>query len=156
MAPEGESPVDVEKRAVPIIYDYILNRSENAILFVGNFFDSVHGRLLRIILSSLIFKNLAHMSDFTHFNTCINLVDVIIESDHSLFLADPLRGRIMTTNAKVNLDDNVTLKDAQLIISESKTRPALEISTILHPESVSFCPLLLDDRSHLPVKMQSN
>jgi probable phosphoglycerate mutase len=34
-SPEGESPIEVEKRAVPALYDIILNRPEKNIVFVG-------------------------------------------------------------------------------------------------------------------------
>jgi broad specificity phosphatase PhoE len=36
-APFGESPFECENRAVPAIYEFIMNRPEKDILFVGNF-----------------------------------------------------------------------------------------------------------------------
>ena len=41
--------------------------------------NAVHGRLLRIILSSILHHSLDHMSDFTHHNTCLNILDALIE-----------------------------------------------------------------------------
>jgi len=71
-APGGETPIDVRERVLPIIYS-LLERPEKTILVV------VHGRLLRILLSSILYGNLYHMQSFNHRNTCVNVVDVYYE-----------------------------------------------------------------------------
>jgi probable phosphoglycerate mutase len=71
-APGGETPIDVRERVLPVIYS-LLKRPEKTILVV------VHGRLLRILLSSILYGNLYHMQSFNHRNTCVNVVDVYYE-----------------------------------------------------------------------------
>lgn len=71
-APGGETPLEVRARVLPIIYS-LLERPEDKILVV------VHGRLLRILLSSILYGNLYHMQSFNHRNTCVNVVDVYYE-----------------------------------------------------------------------------
>jgi len=71
-APGGESPLEVRSRVLPVIYS-LLKRPEKNILVV------VHGRLLRILLSSILYGNLYHMQSFNHRNTCVNVVDVYYE-----------------------------------------------------------------------------
>ncbi|RKO91737.1 putative phosphoglycerate mutase, partial [Blyttiomyces helicus] len=73
-SPSGESPMDVEERSVPALYG-MLERPEQTFLVV------VHGRLLRIMMSSIFYHTLRHMQSFTHHNTTVNIVDVIIETD---------------------------------------------------------------------------
>ncbi|KAJ3050832.1 hypothetical protein HK097_008180, partial [Rhizophlyctis rosea] len=77
-SPNGESPLEVEQRAVPAIYN-LLNRPESTFLIV------VHGRLLRIILSSIVYHSLQHMQSFTHHNTTVNVIDAIVETDPSRY-----------------------------------------------------------------------
>lgn len=71
-APGGETPIEVRERVLPIIYS-LLSRPEQNILVV------VHGRLLRIVLSSILYGNLYHMQSFNHRNTCVNVVDIVYE-----------------------------------------------------------------------------
>ncbi|TPX50772.1 hypothetical protein SeLEV6574_g00719 [Synchytrium endobioticum] len=71
-APQGESPFAVEIRSVSLLYDLIYSRSENNLVFV------LHGRLLRIILSSLLNRNLSKMDSFRHHNCNINILDIEI------------------------------------------------------------------------------
>ena len=73
-SPNGESPNQVETRAIPAIYSIIQTRKESKILFV------LHGRLLRIILSSMLYQNLDKMSEFTHHNTSVNVIEAHIYS----------------------------------------------------------------------------
>ncbi|ORX45031.1 phosphoglycerate mutase-like protein [Piromyces finnis] len=75
-APGGETPLEVRERVLPIIYS-LLKRPEKTILVV------VHGRLLRILLSSILYGNLYHMQSFNHRNTCVNIVDVYYEPTES-------------------------------------------------------------------------
>jgi len=75
-APGGETPLEVRERVLPIIYS-LLKRPEKTILVV------VHGRLLRILLSSILYGNLYHMQSFNHRNTCVNVVDVFYEPTKS-------------------------------------------------------------------------
>jgi len=71
-APGGETPLDVRDRVLPIIYS-LLKRPEKTILVI------LHGRILRILLSSILYGNLYHMQSFNHRNTCVNVVDVYYE-----------------------------------------------------------------------------
>ncbi|KAK5672294.1 hypothetical protein QVD99_001398 [Batrachochytrium dendrobatidis] len=164
MAPHGESPFQVEARAVPAFYNLMLNRPETNIVFV------VHGRLLRIMLSSILFQNLNHMNDFTHHNTCINLIDVSIESDLN-HIGDKinidltkLKTPFNTKSRKPVLDDNVVIADTPAIesppelfeqsgcILDSSFESA--VPTVVHPACFTLTPLLLDDRRHLTPRFQ--
>ena len=117
----------------------------------------VHGRLLRVILSSILYQSLQFMSKFTHHNTCINLIDVIIETNLS-----ELKGTSKVDESAINkltrsldgsLDDNLgpskgydqSLDDGDALLRHSKIRKA----SLVHPENIRFKPLLLDDRRHL-------
>lgn len=63
---DGESPYQAEVRAVNKLYDIILDQANGAcksIVFI------LHGRLLRIILASILDKDLTCMSKYTHHNT---------------------------------------------------------------------------------------
>ncbi|KAI9329723.1 phosphoglycerate mutase [Obelidium mucronatum] len=73
-APGGESPIEVERRAVPALYDVIRNAlpNEKHIAVV------IHGRLIRIILASILRNDLSYMNSFHHANTCVNVLDVAI------------------------------------------------------------------------------
>ncbi|KAH6583835.1 hypothetical protein BASA61_007755 [Batrachochytrium salamandrivorans] len=163
-APNGESPSEVEARAVPAFYHLLLNRPEKTIVFV------VHGRLLRIMLSSFLFHNLRYMNDFTHHNTCINLIDAILETD-PVAIGDKanvdmskLKLQLNTSSRRTALDDNVALSETPSvqIPPELSTAPlaSLEsgsfplVSNIAHPRNLTLVPLLLDDRSHLPPSLE--
>ena len=125
--PEGETPAQVEKRAIPAIYA-LLNRPEQTIIFICMdlipsrvLILKVHGRLLRIILSSLLYHNLDKMASFTHHNTSINLVDAIIETD----------------SEKLPQEDGLPQE-----------------TQVFHPPNIKFVPVFLDNRDHLPPDFQ--
>ncbi|KAI8901667.1 histidine phosphatase superfamily [Globomyces pollinis-pini] len=151
-APSGESPIDVEARSVPALYKLVLERPEKVFLFV------LHGRLLRIMLSSMLFRSLDFMSEFTHHNTCINLVDTIIESDPEKFSDTPLIDKFKLFNSEkkvLELDDNVHLTQVNAAQHHQKAvskigKPAISTSRFQHPRMLKFIPVLLDDRRHLP------
>lgn len=140
-APIGESPIEVERRAVPALYDCILKNRGMNILFV------VHGRLLRIILSSILFRNLEHMNEFTHTNCCINVLDTVIDTDESFFgtrsLQDPhnvLRSAPVDAACRKSSTQSTDVFDERTIDT---------LSAVTHPENLTFVPIAIDDRRHL-------
>ncbi|KAI8821394.1 histidine phosphatase superfamily [Fimicolochytrium jonesii] len=155
--PNGESPLEVEERAVPAIYK-LVDRPEKDIIVV------IHGRLLRIIMSSIFYQSLAHMSTFVHHNTCINIVDVLIETDPSkcpdISASDQRRAslaRLSSRSFSENkvLDDNVTITEEE---TKNVCTPngnidhsgGLALHTgIAHPKNITFIPVLLDSIDHL-------
>lgn len=93
------------------------------------------------------------MSDFTHQNCCINVLDIILDTDKSNFgtrnlldpyntlkFADADQSQHRQNNRKLN-DTTGDLSIDQPIISTS--------SSISHPDCLSFVPIALDDRRHL-------
>jgi broad specificity phosphatase PhoE len=72
----GESPYEGEIRSVNKLYEIILDRANDpeckSIVLV------LHGRLLRIVLASILHRDLTRMGDFTHHNTTVNIVDAFI------------------------------------------------------------------------------
>ncbi|KAJ3107754.1 hypothetical protein HDU97_003424 [Phlyctochytrium planicorne] len=123
-SPGGESAFDVEDRAVPDLYR-IIQQDATTFVFV------VHGRLLRIVLASILRRDLRLMSTYKHHNTCINVVDVAISNDPSH--RDAL--------AKFRGHDFENLKD--------HTQKPLTSPNISHPESLAFRVIKLDDIDHL-------
>ncbi|KAI9105651.1 histidine phosphatase superfamily [Phlyctochytrium arcticum] len=161
--PNGESPLEVEKRSVPALFE-LLKRKEDHIAIV------VHGRLLRIMLSSMLYKSLAHMSTFTHHNTCINVIDVLIETDpsqgppevatsHSEAGGDGLAtDGIHKMGQSRSLDDNVevtaeeTRDESPMTETLSRDQPSA-ITSIDHPSNMKFVAVVLDSRDHLPKEL---
>ncbi|KAJ3021474.1 hypothetical protein HKX48_008408 [Thoreauomyces humboldtii] len=158
-APNGESPLDCEKRSVPPIYK-LLERDESNIIVV------IHGRLLRIIMSSLFFGSLAHMSEFVHHNTCINVVDVIIESDPTKVhpMTEAQRQSSFTALAKGTsgrriLDDNVDIEEDSAEASAHDRQAKREsgkspVTWTPHPPHITFVPVVLDSIDHLPAHLR--
>ncbi|KAJ3304218.1 hypothetical protein HDV03_002955 [Kappamyces sp. JEL0829] len=146
-SPQGESPIDVEARAVPALYECILQHPGKTFVFV------VHGRLLRILLSSVLFRSLDHMNEFTHHNTCINLVDVIIESDPAYFPTTPLLDihNLLGGHQQQELDDNVHIATRTPV----SPKPHIEIPALQHPPNLKFVPIFLDDTRHLPPELNN-
>lgn len=64
-AEEGESPEDVLKRQLPVI-ETILSRPQERTIIVA-----MHGRAMRILLTSLLKKPLVEMDSFEHSNLCL-------------------------------------------------------------------------------------
>ncbi len=94
------------------------------------------------------------MSDFTHQNCCINVLDVIFDTEKSVFgtrfCMDP--HHILGTHTS---QLNATDEESKLLsgstpnfesCSESLT---VAKSSISHPENLTFVPIALDDRRHL-------
>ncbi|KAL2911764.1 hypothetical protein HK105_208767 [Polyrhizophydium stewartii] len=164
--PGGESPLEVEARSVPALYDIILSRPEQTMVIV------VHGRLLRIMLASMLFQSLDRMNEFTHHNTCINMIDVIIETDPSRVGPairvdrDLLEAQLRSPLHTRELDDNVSIVTETPVVPSPPGLPGTvaspawpegrkpHVSTVQHPPSLTLIPLLLDDRSHLPINMR--
>ncbi|KND03582.1 uncharacterized protein SPPG_01058 [Spizellomyces punctatus DAOM BR117] len=162
-APNGESPLDVEQRSVPALYD-ILKRPEERLAIV------IHGRLLRIILSSILYRSLEHMSAFTHHNTCINVIDAIIEMDPTNLTAfdklvngsmDEQVAKAMGTTRPTSLDDNIAVGREEAEAAGALCRSAagsnvpdrVPRTLVQHPAHVRFVPIVLDSIDHLPVEM---
>ncbi|ORX88510.1 phosphoglycerate mutase-like protein [Basidiobolus meristosporus CBS 931.73] len=74
----GESPREVENRAIPVIADILKNLPDVKQPGVA---VVIHGRLLRILLSSLLWGNLHQMPAITHSNTCVNELHVYRADD---------------------------------------------------------------------------
>jgi broad specificity phosphatase PhoE len=66
--PGGESPVDVQTRAVKIIRE-ILNKDD-----VENLLVICHGKLIRILLSSLLGMGLHNLFEISQHNTAVNII----------------------------------------------------------------------------------
>lgn len=62
---QGESPMDVRLRQMPVI-DLILSRPEEETILV-----CMHGRAIRILLTTLLEKPLSEMDTFEHQNLCL-------------------------------------------------------------------------------------
>lgn len=62
---QGESPMDVRLRQMPVI-DLILSRPEEETVLV-----CMHGRAIRILLTTLLEKPLSEMDVFEHQNLCL-------------------------------------------------------------------------------------
>jgi hypothetical protein len=96
------------------------------------------------------------MNDFTHHNTCINLLDVIVESDPVNFTSNPTLDTYNLLSARtgtVSLDDSVPiLQEAKKTLSP---KPKLQLFNLVHPQNLKFVPIALDDRSHLPSHLAS-
>ena len=112
--PLGESPVEVELRSVPEIYELIKKPGTTYCVVA-------HGRLLRILLSSLIHHSLEYMQTFSHQNTCINIVDVVLK--------------------------DTWLSDDHLLMPD--LTPNINLTSIKHPKQIQFIPILLNDARHL-------
>ncbi|KAI9205208.1 histidine phosphatase superfamily [Polychytrium aggregatum] len=147
-APGGESPIQVEARCMPAVYALLKNRPEQNIVVV------VHGRLLRILLSSLMFRNLDYMSTLTHHNCCINVVDCIIETDPSRIskseAAEP-GPQLPFANLSRLPDPHVLDSPRGNTCHASAHRPSQP--TFSHPVGIKCIPRVLDYRAHLPEHM---
>ncbi|ORX98002.1 phosphoglycerate mutase-like protein [Basidiobolus meristosporus CBS 931.73] len=82
----GESPRDVENRALPTIAKIIESVPEG--VSQPGVVAVIHGRLLRILLSSILCGNLHEMPAFSHSNTCVNVIHVYRADDAELQTID--------------------------------------------------------------------
>jgi len=73
--PEGESPKDVEYRAVKVIRDILMQKDVNNCLII------CHGRLLKVVLCSLLEKGLHKMHEVEQYNTAINILEFDPETE---------------------------------------------------------------------------
>ncbi|KAI9143018.1 histidine phosphatase superfamily, partial [Paraphysoderma sedebokerense] len=77
--PKGESPLECESRVIPCLLSIVHkantlnNKKQKTVVVI------CHGRLLRIILASLLHQSLYFMSAFTHQNTGVNVLDFVID-----------------------------------------------------------------------------
>nr|BCX00679.1 MAG: phosphoglycerate mutase [Bacteroidota bacterium] len=77
--PGGESPLDVQRR-LRFVIDELLRSPARHILIVG------HGRMLRILLTTLLGWGLERMEAITHTNGALNVLDYDGERFHALLL----------------------------------------------------------------------
>jgi len=91
---EGESPVQVRERQIPVI-DLILSRPHER-----NILIAMHGRAMRVILTTMFNQQLERMDDYEHSNLCLykinysydtNLFELEVSNDitHLLSLEIP-------------------------------------------------------------------
>ena len=87
------------------------------------------------------------MNAFTHHNTSVNVIDVIIEKPGYVFP----KTKINITRSKT-LDDNVDLPDEEMN-DQDLTKQAPQ-TNVVHPGDMKFVLVLLDDYSHLTEDVQ--
>lgn len=66
--PSGESPLDVQDRLKPALETIMARNLENNILIC------MHGRAMRILLATILEKDLRAMDEFEHNNLCLYLL----------------------------------------------------------------------------------
>jgi hypothetical protein len=94
------------------------------------------------------------MSDFTHQNCCINVLDVILDTEKSVFgtryRMDPHHILGTHTSQLTATDEESKLLSGSTSNLESGPEP-LTVANILisHPGNLTFVPIALDDRRHL-------
>ncbi|KAJ3168720.1 hypothetical protein HDU87_000965 [Geranomyces variabilis] len=159
--PGGESPLEVEKRAVDALYQ-LMERPESNMIII------VHGRLLRVMMASIFYHSLVRMSEFGHHNTCINVIDVIVDNDHAKLsnpsLADSASSAATAApranwapSGKNAFDDNVsqaptTLAEAAQATERRKVSGNTGghlVTAVTHPGHLTFVPVVLDSIDHL-------
>ncbi|KAJ3276858.1 hypothetical protein HDV01_002913 [Terramyces sp. JEL0728] len=126
--PNGESLIEVQSRVMPVIYSYILNRKESVLVFV------VHGAMMRVILSSLLFRSLDYTHLFSNHNACINILQAHISNEE---VATPLN------------DENNVL---QCFAEYSVLTPPNVVGH--HPQNLVFVPVKFDYTAHLEYTMK--
>lgn len=65
----GESPLDVQARQLPVI-DLLKARKHEKVILV-----CMHGRAMRILLSTLLDSDLRYMDEFEHSNLCLYIIN---------------------------------------------------------------------------------
>lgn len=61
----GESPIQVRERQIPVIETILSRPHERNILI------AMHGRAMRVLLTTLFKESLIHMDDYEHSNLCL-------------------------------------------------------------------------------------
>ncbi|KAI9595690.1 histidine phosphatase superfamily [Syncephalis fuscata] len=124
--PGGESAAEVEKRALPAIHRLLEEHgghNEHLVIVV-------HGRLLRILLSSLLDGVLDRMRIYQHRNTCIN--EIRVYHDPTRSTPRSFVGRQSPSSAREALSDyrfeSVYLNDTQHL-ALLKPTPTAEATT---------------------------
>ncbi|KAI8806206.1 histidine phosphatase superfamily [Cladochytrium replicatum] len=154
--PGGESPLEVEKRAIPKFYELLKSRLESTIVFC------LHGRLLRILLASILFNSLEDMQGFQHHNCCINILTAHIRRDspwpsesRKQLQDDPVRLLLDKDAAEgfktKAIDDNVTVSNhgsLDALASDSDETDRV-VTGVTHDTRILFTPEVLNLTSHL-------
>lgn len=65
----GESPVDVQKRQMPVVEEILQSTHETILI-------CMHGRAIRILLSLLTNTSLTKMDQFEHGNLCLYVLEI--------------------------------------------------------------------------------
>ena len=99
---------------------------------------------MRIIMSSLIYRDLITMASFTHQNTTVNIIEVNeIEGE---FKIDTPR----LPSSLAALDDNIDVPAELVHVDVLQKRPTDVLKTSLtHPAHLKFTPVLLDSHEHI-------
>ena len=77
--PEGESPIDVETRSIKVIKSVLSNPHRNCLIVA-------HGRMLKIVLSSLLDLGLHNMHTIEQDNTAVNILEYKEDKFHPVVL----------------------------------------------------------------------
>lgn len=89
------------------------------------------------------------MSYFTHHNTCVNVIDIIIETDPRNFTHTPLIDKYGLVQLQRSLDDSIEIHSCDLHSAKVSSMPSVEFKEVVHPTNIKFIPIALDDRRHL-------
>ena len=89
------------------------------------------------------------MSYFTHHNTCVNVIDIIIESNPRNFTNTPLIDKFKLVQPQKSLDDSIEIMTCDLHSAKLSGFPQGPESRVVHPTNVKFLPIVFDDRRHL-------
>lgn len=73
-AEEGESPAQVRARQIPVVETILSRPHERNILI------AMHGRAMRVLLTTLFNQSLIHMDDYEHSNLCLYRVNYSYET----------------------------------------------------------------------------
>ncbi|KAJ1977401.1 hypothetical protein H4R34_003595 [Dimargaris verticillata] len=138
---QGESVLDAEKRITAAITQILEQAAGRKHVFVA----TAHGRLLRVILSSLIDNNLSHMAEYTHRNSCVNVVRVYRRVD----LSPGQYQRFAQTRAFPKTwipESKNALGDADAPFQTHRLRRTRPTSVL---DDFVFIPVQLDNMEHL-------
>ncbi|KAJ3345559.1 hypothetical protein HDU83_003943 [Entophlyctis luteolus] len=152
----GESPLEVETRSVPAFYRILRDAHVNE----QNIAIVIHGRLIRILLASILRHDLAGMSDFPHANTCVNVLDAAIfdpERPGATVLAKKFVDSVvpMVGHAALGVDAVADSVPSTPIVGRSSTRKlqgaaAGSVNTsVVHPSDIVVRAVVLNDTTHL-------
>lgn len=154
----GESPRDVEIRAVNKLYDILLNHPQistsKSIVLV------LHGRMLRIVLASIFHRDLRQMNRFPHHNTTVNIIDAVISPSPSPLLSSPARDACSLDSKTIALVGSISVQNvdapeknglsmADTAVASHTTSVTAEYSWASHDDRISWKGIVFDSFEHL-------